>query len=165
MRKTRITRRLVVVLGVLLLIAVAPLAVMAANGTFNGDLERQSARWTTNDATTSSTAWRNVPGLSLRRCMRDQVTAMVAVTLRGAPVRFRAVIDGVPEAPMRPGTARFVPTQTESFSFVFVANTAPFEADDTHHVGIQWQSPTGEPVTMRHGALNLLFKRGTQGCP
>jgi hypothetical protein len=165
MRKTRIRRRLAVFLGVLLLVAAVPLAVMAATGTFNGELERQSARWTTTDATTSSTAWRNVPGLSLRRCMRHQVTAMVAVTVHGAPVRFRAVIDGVPEAPLMPGEARFVPSGNESFSFVFVGNTAPFEADDTHRVNIQWQSPSGELVTMRRGALNLLFNRGTQGCP
>jgi hypothetical protein len=41
----------------------------------------------------------------------------------------------------------------------------PFEADDTHRFDIQWQSQTGAPVTLRRGALNLLFERGTQGCP
>jgi hypothetical protein len=30
---------------------------------------------------------------------------------------------------------------------------------------VQWRSPTGAQVTMHQGAINLLFQRGTQGCP
>jgi hypothetical protein len=158
-------RKLLIVLGALLLCAAVPVVVLAATGIFNGGLERQSARWTTNDATTSSTAWRNVPGLSLTRCTRNQVTALVSVTVSGAPVRFRVVIDTVGEAPMQPGAARFVPDGTEAFSYAFVGNTGPFEANDTHRFDVQWQSPSGAPVTLRRGALDLLFQRGTQGCP
>ena len=165
MQKSLTRRRSLVFLGVLLLLALAPVAVLAAQGTFNGALERQSAKWTSTDATKSSTAWSNVPGLSLTRCTLGQVTVMLSVTVSGAPVRFRAVIDGVPEASVRPGPARFVPSGSESFSYVFVANTGPFEADDTHRFDIQWQSPTGAPVTLQRGALDLLFRRGTQGCP
>jgi hypothetical protein len=165
MRRTLLRRRSLLFLGVVLLLAVGPVALLAATGTFNGALERQSARWTTTDAATSRTAWRNVPGLSLTRCTRGQVTAMLSVRVSGGPVRFRGVIDGVPEAPMKPGPARFVPNGSESFSYVFVANTAPFEADDTHRFDIQWQSATGAPVTLQHGVLDLLFEQGTQGCP
>jgi hypothetical protein len=158
-----IMRKLFLVLGLILVVAI-PAAVMAASGTFGSALDRQASRWTTTPATTSSTAWRRVPGLSLTRCTLNQVTATLSVTVRGAPVAFRGVIDGVPEAPMRPGSARFVPDGTESFSYTFVARTAPFEADDTHRFDMQWRSPTGAPVTLRRGALNLLYQRGTQGC-
>jgi hypothetical protein len=158
-------RRLVIFLGVLVLVAAAPIVVVAATGTFNGKLDRQSAKWTTTSVTTSSTAWRNVPGLSLRRCTRDQVTALVSVTVSGAPVRFRVVVDGVPEAPLKPGQARFVPDGPESFSFAFVGNTGPFEADDTHRFDVQWRSASGNPVTLVRGALDLLFEQGTRGCP
>ena len=82
------------------------------------------------------------------------------MTVRGAPVLFRVVVDGVPEAPMRPGSARFVPDGSESFSYSFVGRTAPFEADDTHRFNVQWRSPTGATVTLQHGVLNLLFQRG-----
>jgi hypothetical protein len=157
-------RKLFVVLGGLVLLAAIPAVVLAASGVFGSALDRQSARWTTTSATTSSTAWRNVPRLSLTRCTDNQVTAMISVTVRGAPVAFRGVIDGVPEAPMRPGSARFVPDGTESFSYSFVARTAAFEADDTHRFDVQWRSPTGAPVTLRRGALNLLYQRGNQGC-
>ena len=90
---------------------------------------------------------------------------MVSVTVAGAPVQFRVVVDGVPEAPMKPGAARFVPSGTESFSYTFVGRTAPFEADDSHSFDVQWRSPSGQPVTLRSGVLNILFQKGTQGCP
>jgi len=157
-------RKLVLVVAGLLLAVAIPAAVIAASGTFGSALDRQAAKWTTTPATTSSTAWRRVPGLSLTRCTLNQVTATISVTVSGAPVSFRGVIDGVPEAPMRPGPARFVPNGTESFSYSFVHRTAPFEADDTHRFDVQWRSASGTPVTLRRGALNLLFQRGTQGC-
>ena len=156
-------KRLVIAAALVVLVAI-PAVVIAASGTFGSALDRQAAKWTTTPATTSSTAWRNVPRLSLTRCTLNQVTAEISVTVRGAPVSFRAVIDGVPEAPMRPGPARFVPDGTESFSYTFVHRTAPFEADDTHRFDVQWRSPTGAAVTLRRGALNLLYQRGTQGC-
>ena len=165
MRRPLMMRRSLVVLGLVVLLAAVPVVVLAANGVFGGALERQSARWTTTSVSTSSTTWRNVPGLALTRCTLNQVTATVSVTVRGAPILLRVVIDGVPEAPMKPGAARFVPDGIESFSFTWVGRTAPFEADDTHRLNVQWRSPTGQPVTLVRGALNLLFQRGRQGCP
>ena len=158
-------RKPLMILGGLGLLAAVPVAVFAASGTLGSALDRQAARWTTTSATTSSAAWRKVPRLSLTRCTVNQVTATVSVTVRGAPVLFRVIVDGVPEAPMRPGPARFVPDDTESFSYSFVGRTAPFEANDTHRFDVQWRSPTGTAVTLRRGALNLLFQRGTQDCP
>jgi len=158
--------RKVLVLGAAVLVAVAvPLALWAATGTEGGRLDRQTARWTTTQVTTSSTNWSNVPGLGRTRCTVNQVTATLSATMKGGPVRFRMVVDGVPEAPMKPGAARFVPNGTESFSYTFVGNTGPFEADDTHRFNVQWRSSSGVPVTMQEGAVNLLFENGTQGCP
>lgn len=158
-------RRAFVLVSVVLVVAVAAGVALAASGAFGGALDRQSARWKTTNARTSSTEWRNVPGLRINRCTRNQVTAMVSVTVAGAPVQFRVVVDGVPEAPMKPGAARFVPSGTESFSYTFVGRTAPFEADDSHSFDVQWRSPSGQPVTLRSGVLNILFQKGTQGCP
>jgi hypothetical protein len=151
-------------IGAVVILAATPAAVLAATGVFGSDLDHQSARWTTTAATTSSKNWRNVPRLVLVRCTLHQVTASVSVTVSGAPVEFRVIIDGVPEAPMKPGPARFVPSGTESFSYDFVGRTAPFEADDSHAFNVQWRSPTGGNVTLRRGVLNLLFQNGTQGC-
>lgn len=159
-------RKAFVVAGVVVLAAAVPLAVLAARGSFSGNLDLQKARWTTNAVSTSSTQWRNLPGLArLPACTLNEVSATLSVTVGGAPVNFRAVIDGVPEAPMRPGTARFDPNGDESFSFTWVGNTAPFEDDDSHVFGIQWRSPTGGTVSLYRGALNLLYQAGTHNCP
>jgi hypothetical protein len=158
-------RRSIVLAGVVLVVAVAaPVLVLAADGRLGSRLDRQSAAWTTTAVSTSSTDWRNVPRLALTRCTRDQVTATVSVTVTGAPVFFRVVPDGVPEAPFKPGAARFVPNGVESFSYTFVGRTAPFEADDTHRFNVQWRSGDGSVVTLIRGDLNILFQRGSQGC-
>ena len=158
-------RRSLVFLAVAIVLAAVPLAVLAATGVFGSRLDLQRAKWTTTGATTSSREWRNVPGLGITRCTLHQVTAMLAVTVRGGPVRFRVIVDGVPEAPMKPSSARFVPDGPESFSYTFVGRTAPFEADDSHRFNVQWRSPSGARITMNRGALNLLYQRGRQGCP
>ena len=158
-------RKFVVFVGVGAIAVAAPLAILAATGTLNGAAERQSARWTTSAVSTSSTTWRNVPGLVITRCTLNQVTLTLSVNVEGGPVRFRAIIDDVPEAPMKPTSSRFVPQGAESFAYTFVGRTGPFEADDTHRFNVQWRSPTGAQVTMHQGAINLLFQRGTQGCP
>ena len=158
-------RKQLVIVGALALVVAIPAVALAASGVLGGALERQAAKWTTTSVTTASTEWRNIPRLSLTRCTVHQVTATLSVTVSGGPVQFRVITDSVPEAPMQPGAARFVPNGAESFSFGFAGRTAAFEADDTHRFDVQWRSPTGAPVVLRRGALNLLFERGNQGCP
>jgi hypothetical protein len=155
-------RKPLIIIGILLLLAAVPTAVIAANGLLSSAVDRQTARWTTNSVSTSSTAWRNVPGLRVTADTIDEVSASLSVTLVGAPVRFRIVVD-TPEAPMKPGSARFVPSGRESFAFTFVANTFTFEGDDTHTFTVQWRSPGGQQVTLLRGTLNLVYQFGTNG--
>jgi hypothetical protein len=156
-------RKSLILLTVLALLVAVPAAVVAATATISSDVNRQTARWTTTLASTSSTQWRDVPNLS--RLSADtfrEVSATLSVTLRGAPARFRVIID-TPEGPMRPGSVRFVPSGTESFSYTFVRATIPFEDDDTHFFTVQWRSPSGERVTLVNGVLNLVYQFGTRG--
>ena len=156
--------RLLVPLGALVLLAL-PVGVFAAvNHNFNGAAERQSAKWTTSGGSISGTGWHNVPGLGITRCTVREVSETATLTVSGGPVRFRAVTDGVPEAPMKPGVVRFVPNGKESVTYTFVGNTAPFEADDDHRFDLQWQSPTGARITLHKGVVNLVFQAGTQSC-
>lgn len=157
-------RRLLAAAAVLATLVAVPVAVLAANGNFNGPVELQVARWTDNTATISDTKWHNLPALSLTRCTRNQVTETISVTVSGAPVTFRVLIDTITEAPMKPGVARFVPNGTESFSFTFVGNTGPFEANDNHRFDLQWRSPSGGTATLHRGAMNLLYRQGLQAC-
>ena len=164
MQLLRARRRLFLALGVSLLVVAAPVAVIAANQNFSGNTERQSAKWTTNGGTISGSAWKDVPGLGMTKCTRNEVSETATLTVSGGPVRFRVVTDGVPEAPMKPGVVRFVPKGTESVTYTFVANTGPFEADDDHRFDLQWRSPTGATIRLHAGAVNLVFQKGTQGC-
>lgn len=144
----------------------APYVVLAAGGRLSSGLDVQTASWTTSDVSTSSTRWHSIASLSrLPICSAGQVSATLSVTLRGAPGRFRVVVDGVTGAPMRPGAAQFVPGGEESFSYTFVKGTAPFEGDDTHVFDVQWRSPTGNRLTLTSGDLNLLYQQGTHNCP
>jgi hypothetical protein len=158
-------RKSFVVIGlVALALAAVPVVVLAGSGQTSSQLDRQLATWTTSKVSTSSTEWRNVRGLRLTACTIRGVSATLSVTVEGAPVAFRVVID-TPEGPMRPGAARFVPQGRESFSYTFARRTLPFEDDDTHGFTVQWRSPTGERVTMARGLLNLLFQAGINNCP
>jgi hypothetical protein len=156
-------RKSLIALGLLLLLVAVPAVVIAATGNLSSDVNRQTARWTTTATSTSSTTWRNVPGLSrLSADTIDEVSATLSVTLRGAPARFRVIVD-TPEGPFRPPSVRFAPAGDESFSFTFVRNTLPFEDDDTHSFTVQWRSPTGRQVTLLNGVLNLVYEFGTNG--
>jgi hypothetical protein len=93
-----------------------------------------------------------------------EVAETVTLTVSGGPIRLRAVIDTVTEAPLKPGKLRFVPSGTESATFTFVGNTGPFEANDNHRFDIQWRSPTGRSIKLHGAVANLVFQRGTQAC-
>jgi hypothetical protein len=157
-------RRLLIAFAALVLLVVPAGVFAAVNHNFSGDAERQAAKWRTAGGSTSGTGWHNVPGLGMTKCTVREVSETATLTVSGGPVRFRAVIDGVPEAPMKPGVVRFVPNGKESVTYMFVANTAPFEADDDHRFDLQWQSPTGATITLHAGVVNLVFQRGTQNC-
>jgi hypothetical protein len=159
-------RKILFFAGCAVLAATVPLAVLAGSGRLSSGLDVQTASWTTSDVSTSSTRWHDIGALSrLSICSLGQVSATLSVTLRGAPGRFRVVIDGVTGAPMRPGAAQFVPDREESFSYTFVKGTAPFEEDDTHVFEVQWRSPTGNRLTLTSGDLNLLYQQGSHNCP
>jgi hypothetical protein len=152
--------------GCAVLAVTVPLLALGAGGRLSSGLDVQAASWTTSDVSTSSTRWHDIGALSrLSICSLGQVSATLSVTLRGAPVRFRVIIDGAPERPMRPGAAQFAPAGQESFSYTFVKGTAPFEDNDTHVFDVQWRSPTGSRVTLTSGDLNLLYQQGIHNCP
>jgi hypothetical protein len=141
-----------------------PTAVLAASGGSSSSLDFQAARWTNTTQTTSSTTFRAVNGLSgLNICALHQVTAALSVELNGAPAGFRIQVDGGGFMP--PGTVRFVSAGAhDSFSFTFVQNVNPFEANDHHAFDVEWRSATGAATTLERGSFNLQYQRGTQSC-
>ena len=157
-------RKPFVILALVVVAAATPLAVLAATGRFSSQLDQQRYKFRDTAVSTSSTAWRTVPGLDdIHICSDHEVSATLSVNLRGAPARFRVLVDQA--GAMEPGSARFVPNGEESFSYTFAGPTGPFEANDNHVVDVQWRSPTGQAVTLVLGGVNLLYEQGTLQCP
>ena len=148
-----------VVLLALIATVIVPVAVWAAvTGRYDGNLDRQRAKFRTGALTTSSTAWHDVPVLGATICSVNEASATLSVTLSGARARFRVLREG--GTVIRPGPAEFAPNGVESFSYTFVTNTGPFGGDDHHSLKVQWRSPTGAQATLRSGDLNVLYELG-----
>jgi hypothetical protein len=160
MRKIRL-----LIPAVALAVAVGvPTAVLAASGGASSALDHQASKFTTTTQTISSSTFRAVSGLSgLTICALNQVTATVSVEITGAPASVQVRQDGGPI--IQPGAVRFVPAGPhDSFSFTFLANVSPFEANDHHVFDVEWRSPTGRSTTLERGTLNLQYQQGTQAC-
>jgi hypothetical protein len=154
---------LVTILVIFVLVAV-PVALFAHTGTGGSALDRQRFRYRETQVSTSSTAWSTISGLGrFEICAVNEVSIQVNLVLRGAPASIRVRIDGTDEVIAHPGPVTFQPQLGSVFSFGFAEHVAPFEENDFHLVEVQWRSPTGSPVTLRRGMINLLFERGTLG--
>lgn len=140
------------------------LTALAVTGTTSSHLDSQAAKWTTTTATTSSTTFHTIPGLSgLNVCALHQVTATLSAELAGAPAAFQVQVDS--GATMHPGTIRFLPAALhDSASFTFVQSVGTFEANDHHVFDVSWRSPSGKAVTLERGTLVLQYAKGTHGC-
>jgi hypothetical protein len=162
-------RRLIISIAVTAAAAVAiPLVVLAAgSGRESGELDRQAAAWTSSPVSTSSRAWRTVPGLSFvatgsgsnTLCMLNELSVSLSADVHGAPVRFRVLMDGGPV--LQPGPARFSGgAGKRTHTAMWVGHAGTFEALDRHALELQWRSPTGRPATLARGAVNVLFEDG-----
>jgi len=152
-------RKWVVLLVVITAVAI-PVAVWAAVANrYDGNVDRQRARYRTTSLTTSSAAWHSIPMFNVTICAINEVSATISVNLTGARARFRVV--GEQGNVIRPGPAEFAPRGTESFSYTFVTSVGTFEADDRHSLTVQWRSPTGSPVTLTRGDFNVLYELGS----
>ncbi len=152
------------VVGVIVVAVVVPATAFAASGGFGSNLDQQSSKWSTTTVSTSSRSFVRVAGLSgLNICSLKQVTATLSVQLDGGMIGMQIRQDG--GGLMQPGAVRFIPAGAQdSFSFTFVQNTGPFEANDHHSYDVEWRSVTGAPVKLIKGDLNLQYQTGTQGC-
>jgi hypothetical protein len=156
-------RKMLIVVSALALVLGVSTTVLAAIGSNSSSLDLQASKFTTTTQKTSSTTFQAVGGLGLTICALHQVTATLSVELSGAPASFRIRQDGGPI--VTPGAIRFVPAGPhDSFSFTFLANAAPFEANDHHGFGVEWRSASGKSTTLERATFNLQYEEGTQGC-
>jgi hypothetical protein len=161
-------RKLVIFTLVAAAAAALPAVLLASHvGRTAGNLDRQAAAWRSTPVSTSSSSWRTLGRLSFvstasgsrTLCARNGLSVSLAVSLKGAPVRFRVLMDGGPV--LGPGSAQFSAGAVErSFAYTFVGHTGTFEGSDLHALEVQWRSPSGRPVTLTNGVANALYELG-----
>jgi hypothetical protein len=157
------SKRLVVPVAIMVLLASAPLAVMAASGGAGGRLDRQRFGFFRGVVSTKSTTFHNVPGATTGLiCARGGLSASVSVTASGGAFALLVRVDNGPV--MHPGAVRFAGGGIDSTSYTWVGGVGPFEANDHHSFALQWKSVSGRRVTLRKAVIDVLYRRGTAGC-
>jgi hypothetical protein len=157
-------RRIGVVAVVTTALVAVPLVVLAARDSMSSRVDHQKGVVRSGRASTSSTSWRDAPGLRLNVCSKKEVSATLSVTVTGAPVQFRILADDVPT--VSPGKVYFDPTHKQrSFSYTFLAFSSTFEGSDAHSFKAQWRSSTGDRANLHGATLNLVYQRGGGSSP
>ena len=148
-------RRLLVPLSFLSLLVLIPLAVSAAINAGDGPLNQQAWRSRDKAISTTSTNFTTVPGMRILTCALGPVAFTFSGSLDGARAGFRVLVDG--GGSMEPGNAFFKAEQgtegTNAFSYTFVGNAGPFEANDSHVFELQWRSTGGTATLLRAGVV------------
>lgn len=125
---------------------------------------RQTRQWTAKTAVTSSQRFHPLPGLSeLHFCAANQALAELKVRLKGASAGFRIEVDR--SGSMAPGAVRFIPkAKHSSFSLAFVRRLPGSPKGGPHTVSVEWRSPTGRIVELRHATLSLRYRASPARC-
>lgn len=158
-------RRAVIVLSA---VAVAAGGVFAARAATNGGttpLKCMDTVWRTDSASTRSTTFTNVPGMSDGPSSVFPIVVNTSAVLTGAPVEFRLKSTNVGEQTeiSKPGRASFVPVGRgpDSFSFQWIEKNQS-AAVHVNQLQLQWRSPSGNQVTMLRGDMSVAYS--TDGC-
>jgi hypothetical protein len=121
--------------------------------------------WRTSEASTTSTAFITVSGLTDAPTSIFPIAVDVSAEVSGAPVQFRVLstnIGGQTHA-SQPGLTRFVPSAggADSFSYRWVE---PNQSAATHanSLRLQWRSPSGQPVHLLRADMTVEY--ATDAC-
>jgi hypothetical protein len=159
-------RRSIAIAVAVVLIAGAGVAYAAASGDHTR-VNCLDTVWRTNAASTSSTAFTRVPGLTDSPASIFPMAVTVSAQLSGAPVEFRVRTTNVGDqtTTARPGRVRSVPDGggPDAFSFQWIEpdGSAAVHVNDVH---LEWRSPSGQPVTMDRGDLSVLYETEAGAC-
>lgn len=121
--------------------------------------------WSTraSSTSTSSTAWSNVPAMTVTATLAQNFAVEASGTFTGAGVKLRLMDTSIGGTfPLDPGVTSFRPPSgdVQPFSFTWVG-TNPSQHEHTFH--LQWRKRSSGPgtATMKAGALALFY----QGAP
>ena len=152
--------------GLVIVALAIPGMLWARSDSKRGHVDAQAVTWTNDNASTSNTKWRPIPGLKALEAYcpgpAASNTLSLFLTEDSAPVDVRVVLKDLslqcvgkgcsPPPKAKPGVVTF---EGRSNSFTFVRAMIPGLHGSAFRA--QWRSPTGEPVTMDKGTMNLLW--------
>ncbi|HCP62601.1 MAG TPA: hypothetical protein DIU14_09070 [Actinobacteria bacterium] len=136
-----------------------PVAVWASSGSGHSVLSCQSFTFSTTPASTSTTAWANIPGMTFDATLAEAYQVQMSANFAGAPVIVRVQeTESGGTFTMQPGgaVARPVGGQPTSFAYTWVASSP---AEHAHTFQAQWRLWSGGgTATITRGDLTLLFE-------
>lgn len=114
----------------------------------------------TSAATTTSTAWTNVPGMVVKDTLAQNFTVQVSGTFDGDQPQVRVIDTSIGgTSPLDPGSTTVgVGTGPTAFSFTWVGQNP---AEHQHTFRLQWRLAAAGSSTMEAGDISLLY----QGAP
>jgi hypothetical protein len=123
--------------------------------------------WRTDEVTTASTTFTDVPGFADSPASIFPIVIDVSAVVSGAPAEFRVMSTNVGSqtAISKPGRTTFVPDGggPDSFSFQWVEKnqSAAVHADDLQ---LQWRSTTGGDVHLLRGDMAVSYDTEAGSC-
>jgi hypothetical protein len=148
-------------------VSIPLLAGAAGNRNESGRISTQIIVAHTSGITTRSKDWKDIPSLEIMVCQKGPVSESVSTEVSGGPVMVRIVEGshgGGTETPLVPGSARFVPTSGRTSVESTFAFGGGGGGEDIHGFHVQWRSPSGATIEMRHILTRLLYKRPNKLC-
>lgn len=131
----------------------------SGGGHFGGRSNFQGLVYLTEPATTMSTEFEVLRGLSLDSInqfgARGPIVVALSVEAQGAPVEFRVTATG--EREMKPGVVTFDPgagSDARSFTFGYKGTRKA----RCHYYAVEWRSPTGAEVQVTRGSAHLTLR-------
>ena len=161
-------RALIVAAAALALVSAAAVAAVARTGEGSTPVNCMDAVWRTSEATTSSTQFTNVRGLSDTPIAIFPISIEVSAVVSGAPVEFRILStnQGVQTHVSKPGAASFVPAggNPDSFAYRWIERNQS-AAVHANALRLQWRSVTGGAVHLLRGDMTVQYATDRGACP
>lgn len=140
-------------------------AVMARTARGRTPVNCMDTTWQRTSASTSSTAWTDVPGFEADPTAIYPIRVDVSATVSGAPVPFRVISTNVGEQTIvsQPGPTGFDPGTggPNAFAYQWVDQNET-AAPHASLIQLQWRSPSGGAVSLLRGDLSVLYR--TDSC-
>jgi hypothetical protein len=123
--------------------------------------------WRTDEVTTASTTFTNVPGFADAPSSIYPIVVDVSAVISGSPVEFRLLSTNVggQTVASKPGRTTFVPNGggPDSFSFQWVEKNQS-AAVHANELRLQWRSTDGSAVHLLRGDMAVTYDTEAGGC-